>query len=224
MLLIFVILAALNKKGQHDCPWRQKANNGKASNSTSMIVLLLAVLVALGGCSWCTRRAQQHSAVCENVENIPGVRAFQDFLKTIIPVEAYCPCGDFRERWTSLCCWQAWCKTAGMELFVKTVVFLGLFIECGTWLAFAVMGMFVQQGQILAFLVSLVSTQFLCMILLFFVPYLPTDIFFTILLGGVLGYKWHANMMKRHGRDSVNTMLSRVPGAQLFFGRVHHSY
>jgi hypothetical protein len=27
-------------------------------------------------------------------------------------------------------------------------------------------------------------------------------------------------MMERHGRDSVNTMLERVPEAQRFFGRV----
>jgi hypothetical protein len=68
--------------------------------------------------------------------------------------------------------------------------------------------MFTQPGQILAFLVSLVSTQLVFVILLFFVPYLPTDILFTVLLGGALGYKWHANMMKRHGRDSFNTMIS----------------
>jgi hypothetical protein len=233
-----VILSALNSrapstgftpsKANGKAKKVSQANKGKASNepmiSTNMIVLLVAVLVALGGCSWCTRQKQEHNAVCASVEKIPGVHAFQDFLKTIIPVEAYCPCKSYVQNWTTLCCWQAWCKTAGRELIFKVVFFLGLFIECGTWLAFAVMGMFMQQGQILAFLVSLLSTQLVCMILLFFVPYLPTDIFFTILLGGVLGFKWHANMMKRHGRDSVNTMLSRVPGAQLVFGRVHHSY
>ena len=72
-------------------------------------------------------------------------------------------------------------------VFFKPVLFLGLFIECGTWLAFAILGMFTQPGQILAFLVSLVSTQLVFVIFLFFLPYLPTDSFFTILLGGVLG-------------------------------------
>ena len=168
--------------------------------STSMIVLLVAVLVALGGCSsWCTRRAQQHN----NIQNIPGVCAFQDFLKTIIPVEAYCPCGDFLQRWTSLCCWQDWCEQTRKEIIFKVVFYL-------------VCSIIYHYGHVHA---AGPNSRLFVHYPSVFCAILPTDSFLTILLGGVLGYKY-ANMMERHGRDSVSTMLGRVPGAQLFFGRV----